>query len=293
MFDVLTYEKGAAVVRMLEQYLGEDRFRDGIRRYLAPTSTPTPRPPTCGTPSRRPRASRPAGSWTAGSSRAATRWSAPPRRGPPGPDPGALHLPARGRAGPMGRPRPRGLGHRRRRDRQRRVLLDGDRTEIDLGGPVDGVLVNHGRLRVLPGRLPPELRTALADRALGGARAHRALPVPGRPVGGDAGRAGSRPRTCSTSSSASRTRPTSSVWQTSGRPCTGSAGWSTARPRPASPSGPPPSWPRPTPTARSPCRSRARAIGTPSSGRSCSARSARWPRTPTPGPGPPSSTGPT
>ncbi|MDY7102063.1 MAG: M1 family metallopeptidase [Actinomycetota bacterium] len=34
MYDILTYEKGAALVRMLEQYLGEDRFRDGIRRYL-------------------------------------------------------------------------------------------------------------------------------------------------------------------------------------------------------------------------------------------------------------------
>jgi puromycin-sensitive aminopeptidase len=34
MFDLLTYEKGAAVVRMLEQYLGEERFREGIRRYL-------------------------------------------------------------------------------------------------------------------------------------------------------------------------------------------------------------------------------------------------------------------
>ncbi len=34
MFDVLTYEKGASVVRMLEQYLGEDEFRDGIRHYL-------------------------------------------------------------------------------------------------------------------------------------------------------------------------------------------------------------------------------------------------------------------
>lgn len=34
MFDLLTYEKGAAVVRMLEQYLGEPEFRDGIRRYL-------------------------------------------------------------------------------------------------------------------------------------------------------------------------------------------------------------------------------------------------------------------
>jgi puromycin-sensitive aminopeptidase len=34
MFDMLTYEKGCAVLRMLEQYLGEDTFRDGIRRYL-------------------------------------------------------------------------------------------------------------------------------------------------------------------------------------------------------------------------------------------------------------------
>jgi puromycin-sensitive aminopeptidase len=34
MFDVLTYDKGAAVLRMLEQYLGEDEFRDGIRHYL-------------------------------------------------------------------------------------------------------------------------------------------------------------------------------------------------------------------------------------------------------------------
>ena len=35
MFDVLTYEKGAAVVRMLEQYLGEEEFRSGIRKYMA------------------------------------------------------------------------------------------------------------------------------------------------------------------------------------------------------------------------------------------------------------------
>ncbi|MEE9416561.1 MAG: M1 family aminopeptidase, partial [Acidimicrobiales bacterium] len=35
MFDVLTYEKGAAVVRMLEQFLGEETFREGIRAYLA------------------------------------------------------------------------------------------------------------------------------------------------------------------------------------------------------------------------------------------------------------------
>src|SRR5207245_1241977 len=34
MFDTLTYEKGASVLRMLEQYLGADGFRDGVRDYL-------------------------------------------------------------------------------------------------------------------------------------------------------------------------------------------------------------------------------------------------------------------
>lgn len=34
MFDVLTYEKGASVLRMLEQYLGAEQFRKGISRYL-------------------------------------------------------------------------------------------------------------------------------------------------------------------------------------------------------------------------------------------------------------------
>ena len=34
MFDLLTYEKGGSVLRMLEQHLGADVFRDGIRHYL-------------------------------------------------------------------------------------------------------------------------------------------------------------------------------------------------------------------------------------------------------------------
>ena len=34
MFDVLTYQKGAAVLRMLEQYLGAEAFRAGINLYL-------------------------------------------------------------------------------------------------------------------------------------------------------------------------------------------------------------------------------------------------------------------
>ena len=34
MFDVLTYQKGGALLRMLQQYLGEDRFRQGVNNYL-------------------------------------------------------------------------------------------------------------------------------------------------------------------------------------------------------------------------------------------------------------------
>jgi puromycin-sensitive aminopeptidase len=34
MFDVLTYEKGASVLRMMEQYLGVETFRAGVRDYL-------------------------------------------------------------------------------------------------------------------------------------------------------------------------------------------------------------------------------------------------------------------
>ncbi|MDR3510471.1 MAG: M1 family aminopeptidase [Caulobacteraceae bacterium] len=34
-FDEITYQKGAAVIRMLESYVGEDTFRAGVRRYIA------------------------------------------------------------------------------------------------------------------------------------------------------------------------------------------------------------------------------------------------------------------
>jgi puromycin-sensitive aminopeptidase len=34
MFDLLTYEKGCGVLRMLEQHIGPDVFRDGVRTYL-------------------------------------------------------------------------------------------------------------------------------------------------------------------------------------------------------------------------------------------------------------------
>jgi aminopeptidase N len=34
-FDAITYNKGQALIRMLENYLGEEAFRDGIRSYMA------------------------------------------------------------------------------------------------------------------------------------------------------------------------------------------------------------------------------------------------------------------
>ncbi|MCL1600926.1 MAG: M1 family metallopeptidase [Actinomycetia bacterium] len=45
MFDVLTYQKGSSVLRMLEQYLGEEEFRAGVTKYLkthAYANTDTP-----------------------------------------------------------------------------------------------------------------------------------------------------------------------------------------------------------------------------------------------------------
>ena len=35
MVDVITYQKGGSLLRMLEQFIGENVFRDGIRHYLA------------------------------------------------------------------------------------------------------------------------------------------------------------------------------------------------------------------------------------------------------------------
>ena len=35
MFDVLTYQKGGSLLRMLEQYLGEEEFRKGVSHYLS------------------------------------------------------------------------------------------------------------------------------------------------------------------------------------------------------------------------------------------------------------------
>ena len=53
MFDVLTYQKGGALLRMLQQYFGEERFRRGVNNYLNRTPTATPKQVTCGMASRR------------------------------------------------------------------------------------------------------------------------------------------------------------------------------------------------------------------------------------------------
>jgi puromycin-sensitive aminopeptidase len=80
MFDLLTYEKGASVLRMLEQHIGPDTFREGCASTSGGTSTRTRRRRTSGRPSARRRASRSPRSWTAGSSIPATRWSRPAPR---------------------------------------------------------------------------------------------------------------------------------------------------------------------------------------------------------------------
>ena len=68
MFDVLTYQKGGSVLRMLEQFLGPDVFREGINDYL---DHPSPRQHRDRRPVGRPRAiqrpSRARPSWTPGS----------------------------------------------------------------------------------------------------------------------------------------------------------------------------------------------------------------------------------
>ena len=75
MFDVLTYQKGGSVLRMLEQFLGADVFRDGIHDYLLPKPREHRDLPTCGTRSSGRAGARCGRSWTPGSTRAAIRWS--------------------------------------------------------------------------------------------------------------------------------------------------------------------------------------------------------------------------
>ena len=169
MFDLLTYEKGAAVLRMLEQYLGPDTFRAGIRRYLRAHAY--------------------------GNTRTTDLWDAieaeadePVRRIMDSwiyqggfPVVGLAHEPGRTRVrltqsrfrylddDGAGEPQwavPVTLRAGRGDDAaEHRVLLDGDTVEVDLGGPADWVLANvdgSGFYRV---RYAPAARDALLHTA--------------------------------------------------------------------------------------------------------------------------------
>ncbi len=166
MFDVLTYEKGASVVRMLEQYLGEERFRGGIRRYLAAhqyANTETTDlwdaiEEATGEPTRRIM-----DSWifqggyplvsvavdgatlqlrqqrfTYLEGAEAATWAVPV-------------LVAWSRDG---------------EEHDSRVLLDGETATVDLGGAPDWVVVNRGGSGFYRVGYAPDLRDQLADRAL-------------------------------------------------------------------------------------------------------------------------------
>jgi puromycin-sensitive aminopeptidase len=73
-FDAITYEKGGAVLRMLEGFLGADRFRDGIRLYMRRHREANATPTICGARWARRRRSRSSRSRTPGSGRPGSRW---------------------------------------------------------------------------------------------------------------------------------------------------------------------------------------------------------------------------
>ena len=100
MFDVLTYQKGGSVLRMLEQFIGPEVFRRGVCDYLTTHATGTRRQPTCGTRSSGRAAAPCAPSWTPGSTRGAIPSSGstttglwPRRRSPTGASPAAPSAP--------------------------------------------------------------------------------------------------------------------------------------------------------------------------------------------------------
>ena len=73
-FDAITYQKGAAVIRMFELYVGEAAFQRGIRQYLPnPTPTATPPRPTSSARSQRRRA----GTWRRRSAPSSTSRASP------------------------------------------------------------------------------------------------------------------------------------------------------------------------------------------------------------------------
>jgi puromycin-sensitive aminopeptidase len=171
MFDVLTYEKGAAVVRMLEQYLGADAFRAGIRAYLSShqygntetTDLWDSLESSTGEPVRRIM-----DSWI-------FQGGHPVLQAELGDGGRRLTLSQRRFAYAGGDPAgpdqrwsvPIVLRHGRHATPggTTRVLLEGDRTEVELSEPADWVLVNSGGSGFYRVRYEPEVLRALAARA--------------------------------------------------------------------------------------------------------------------------------
>jgi puromycin-sensitive aminopeptidase len=171
MFDVLTYQKGGSVLRMLEQYLGEDTFKRGITRYLeehrlANTETSDlwdALEAASGEPVRAtmdswifqggyPVVSVAGAPGTARVTLSQQRFLYTPDAGASGEADGEGHwvIPVNLRASVGGD------------IVKRRALVDGP-TEVDFGGPVDWVLANEGAWGFYRTSYAPELLTALED----------------------------------------------------------------------------------------------------------------------------------
>ena len=100
MFDLLTYEKGASVLRMLEQHIGPDAFREGVRLYLRwheYENAETDRPLEGARRGVRP--AHPGGHGRLGLPPGLPAGAGPCRRAEAAPDPAALHVPRRSAAG--------------------------------------------------------------------------------------------------------------------------------------------------------------------------------------------------
>lgn len=165
MYDVLTYEKGAAVVRMLEQFLGAEQFRDGVKHYLTTHSyantTTTDLWDSLELASAIPvRAAMDTWIFQGGHPMIAVGMTSrgisirQSRFGYSDVEPALWHVPVIVRAQ---------VGST---DVEKRVLLEGNQTEIDLGGAPEWVVVNaggHGFYRVT---YDTDLLDALSKRAL-------------------------------------------------------------------------------------------------------------------------------
>jgi len=163
MFDILTYEKGASVLRMFERWAGADEFRNGVRSYLTRHSyANTDTPDLWRELGEATGVDVPAmmNTWILQGGHPLVSVSATPRGvrltqrrfryAADGDDGNATWIvPIRVGASVGGAPV------------ERTVLLDGPSLDVDLGGPVDWVNVNSGFTGFYRTEYEPALRDAL------------------------------------------------------------------------------------------------------------------------------------